>query len=106
MRDDAALGDSAVTVRYDAEDVYDYNFHNVPFAVENGTVTVADYISGDVNDDGRINNKDAGLLQRYLSDWDVVIDEMASDVNRDGKLNNRDLALLQRYLNGWDVELL
>ncbi len=106
VKGNAAQGDTAITVHYNAEDVYDYDFHNVPFAVENGTVTVADYISGDVNGDGLVNNKDVGLLMRYLGGWEVTIDELASDVDRSNQLNMRDLALLQRYLNGWDVELL
>ncbi len=63
------------------------------------------YISGDVNGDGAINNKDLGVLRRYLNDWDVTIDELASDVNRDGAVNNKDLGILRRYLNDWDVEL-
>lgn len=64
-----------------------------------------EYISGDVNGDGSVNNKDLGVLRRFLNDWDVTIDELASDVNRDGAVNNKDLGLLRRYLNDWDVEL-
>ena len=60
---------------------------------------------GDVNGDGSINNRDLGLLQQYLNDWDVTIDAEAADVTHDGKLNNRDLGLLQQYLNDWDVTL-
>ena len=62
-------------------------------------------ISGDVNGDGEINNKDLGVLRRFLNDWDVEIDGLASDVNRDGEVNNKDLGILRRYLNDWDVEL-
>ncbi len=63
------------------------------------------YISGDVNDDGKVNNKDLGLLRRYLSGWGVEINKLAADVNRDGKVNNKDLGVLRRYLSGWDVVL-
>lgn len=66
---------------------------------------VVAYISGDVNGDGEINNKDLGVLRRFLNDWDVEIDELASDVNRDGDVNNKDLGILRRFLNDWDVEL-
>lgn len=66
---------------------------------------VVTYISGDVNGDGEVNNKDLGVLRRWLNDWDVTIDELASDVNRDGDVNNKDLGILRRYLNDWDVEL-
>lgn len=63
------------------------------------------YVPGDVNCDGAVNNKDLGVLRRYLNDWDVEIEELASDVNADGSVNNKDLGLLRRYLNDWDVEL-
>ena len=94
-----------ITLTYNADDVYDFNWDNVEFGVENGTITVIEYISGDVNGDGNINNKDLGVLRRWLNDWDVEIDELAADVNRDGNVNNKDLGILRRYLNDWDVEL-
>ena len=52
---------------------------------------------------GRVNNRDLGLLQRCLNGWSVTVDTIAADLNTDGKLNNHDLALLQRLLNGWEV---
>jgi hypothetical protein len=69
------------------------------------TVDYVLYIFGDVNDDGKINNKDLGLLQQYVNGWEVVVNEKAADVNGDSKVNNKDLGLLQQYVNGWDVEL-
>lgn len=62
-------------------------------------------IFGDINSDGKANNRDLALLQQYLSDWDVTIILTACDMNSDSKLNNRDLALLQQYLSDWDVTL-
>ena len=60
---------------------------------------------GDVNSDGRINNRDLGVLQQYLGEWDVTIDATAADVTADGRVNNRDLGRLQQYLAEWDVQL-
>ncbi len=57
-------------------------------------------VSGDVNGDGRLNNKDLGLLQQYLNNWDVEIVPELADVTWDGKVNNKDLGMLQQYLNG------
>ena len=57
--------------------------------------------AGDVNGDGSVNNRDLGMVQRYLNGWAVEIDLTAADMNGDGTVNNRDLGLLQRYLNGW-----
>ena len=74
------------------------------FSTEAGAVTITDLVMGDVNNDRRVNNRDLGLLQQYLSGWDVTLNEAAADVNGDERLNNRDLGLLQQYLSGWDVE--
>ena len=105
VKEGAPLGKTEITLTYDPEDVYDENYDNVAFRVENGSVEIVDYIPGDVNADGRVNNKDLGLLQQYLSGWDVRVDEKAGDVNNDGRVNNKDLGLFQQYLSGWDVEL-
>ncbi|MBQ3202464.1 MAG: hypothetical protein IJB36_02345, partial [Clostridia bacterium] len=105
VKEGAPLGKTEITLTYDPEDVYDENYNNVAFRVENGFVEIVDYIPGDVNADGRVNNKDLGLLQQYLSGWDVRVDEKAGDVNNDGRVNNKDLGLFQQYLSGWDVEL-
>ena len=54
---------------------------------------------GDLDGNGKLNNRDLGLMQKYLNDWEVDIVEEALDVNGDGKLNNRDLGALQKLLN-------
>ncbi len=65
------------------------------------------YISGDINDDGAVNNRDAVLLQQHLAEWDVTINEAAADVYDDGKnaINNKDYVRLVQYLADWDVTL-
>ena len=60
---------------------------------------VADVILGDANGDGKVNNRDLGILQQYLNDWNVTIASDAADLNGDGKVNNRDLGMLQKELN-------
>ncbi len=102
---DTELGDTVISVSYDSDDVYDCNFENVLFNTANSTVTVITHIPGDVNGDGTVNNKDVGLIQRYINSWDVSINKAASDVNGDGKINNKDLGMLQRYLNDWGITL-
>ena len=70
------------------------------------SASAASLLYGDVSGDGRVNNRDLGMLQQHLSEWDVEIDLDACDVNDDGRVNNRDLGILQQYLAEWDVELL
>lgn len=69
------------------------------------SVSAADVLYGDLNGDGRINNRDLGLLLQYSADWDVTLDLEAADVTHDGRVNNRDVGLLQQYLSDWDVSL-
>jgi hypothetical protein len=102
----APTGETVLSVDYRDADVFDRDFENVLFNTADGTVTVTTTASGDLNGDGVVNNKDVGLIQRYINTWDnVAINEYAADVNRDGKINNKDLGLLQRYVNGWNVDL-
>ena len=57
---------------------------------------------GDIDGNGKLNNRDLGLLQLYLNDDDLTgkaFDETAADLDGNGKLNNRDLGLLQKQLN-------
>jgi len=60
---------------------------------------------GDVDGNGKINNRDLGVLQQFLNGGSVSVDEVAADVDDNGKINNRDLGRLQQYLNGYDVTL-
>ena len=55
-------------------------------------------VLGDADGNGRLNNRDLGLLQRYVNGWDVTLCPEA-DINADGTLNNKDLGLLQLALN-------
>ncbi len=99
---------AAVELSYDPLDVYNAAWESVPFAVRSGSVTVIPtptQLPGDVNSDGKQNNKDLVLLLRYLNGWNVIVDEDHADVDGNGKLSTADILLLQQYLNGWDVEL-
>jgi Leucine-rich repeat (LRR) protein len=69
------------------------------------TEATPDHIPGDINGDGKVNNKDVTRLQRYLRGEEVDVNPAALDVNGDGKVNNKDLTRLQRYLRGEDVEI-
>lgn len=71
----------------------------------NGGVNIADHISGDVNGDGKVNNRDAARLLQKLAGWEVEVVDTNLDANGDGKINNRDAARIMQYLAGWEVEL-
>ncbi len=59
-------------------------------------------VTGDVNGDGLVNNKDVSKLARILVEKDTftMYEKMAADVNADAVVNNRDASMLSRYLVG------
>ena len=71
-----------------------------------GAVREIPILPGDVNNNGKVNVQDLGLLQQHLNGWNVTIVIPAADVNADDKINVQDLGLLQQHLNGWNVTLL
>ena len=96
----AFRGRNNLTIRcYENSAAHNYAIeNNIPYTLINGDVTI-----GDANGDGRINNKDLGLLMQKLNGWAVEIDDAVADVNADGKVNNKDYGLLMQYVNGWEV---
>ena len=55
---------------------------------------------GDVNGDGKVNNKDVVALFRYVSDEEVPgFVEDAADINGDGKINNKDVVKLFKLVS-------
>ena len=65
----------------------------------------ASHIPGDINGDGKVNNRDLTRLAQYLAGKNVDYVEGSLDVNGDGKVNNRDLTRLAQHLAGKVVEL-
>lgn len=78
----------------------------VAFAIEDGQLSITDFIPGDINGNGKVDNNDLILLTRYRARWKVTINMDAADVNGNGKVDNEDLILLTRYRARWKVTLL
>ncbi|MCR5781173.1 MAG: InlB B-repeat-containing protein [Clostridia bacterium] len=59
-------------------------------------------VTGDVNADGVVSNKDAAKLMRYMVNKEQLDDMalIASDANADGHVSLQDVAVLQQYLIG------
>ena len=56
------------------------------------------FLKGDINGDGRVNNKDVKILFQLLNDDDAILMPVC-DVNEDGRMNNKDVTYLFRYLS-------
>lgn len=85
----------------------------VAAVLENGvtaicTVNVYDpdiRLPGDVNEDGRVDARDALLVMQYDAGWRVSINGWQGDVNADGKTDLADAVLIFQYSSGLDVQL-
>ena len=65
----------------------------------------AEYILGDVNNDGTVDDMDAMALERYLAHWvGYEVHPYASDVNSDEIVDDLDEMILTRYLANWILE--
>ena len=96
---------SDITLSYDEENVYNLDEHNVACQTANGKVTVTTLLAGDINKDGKVNNKDVSRLMQYLAHWEVEVNTPVLDCNGDKKINNKDVSRLMQWLAHWDVEL-
>lgn len=94
-----------ISYNYDNSDAYDKDMQKVKLHMISGYVNVNNYMIGDVNGDGVVNNIDRAILSRYLAKWPGYTEEsivlLAADVNQDGTVNNVDRAILSRYLAKW-----
>lgn len=88
--------------------VSDKGYKFVGWDITEGTVTsemtivgkfVVDYVLGDVNKDGYVDNVDAAKILRYDAGIIDFTDSeyMAGDVNLDGEVNNLDAAIILKY---------
>lgn len=95
-----------VSVSHEDGNIIDGEFNELEFYTFDGTITVLDYVDGDVNEDGRINTADIIMLRRYLAGgYGASINVNAADVNKDGRLNVADIVFMRRYLaGGYDIK--
>ena len=63
------------------------------------TITVIDYILGDVDGDGKINARDAKLIMQHFTSKIQLTEEeqKRAEVSGDGKINARDAKLIMQY---------
>ena len=94
-----------ITISYEQNNVYNIREEDVYLEVVNGGVKVAEYMSGDMNGDNVVDNKDLTRLFQYLSSYSGADLAVSGDVNKDGKVDNKDLTRLFQYLSGWQVQI-
>ena len=63
-----------------------------------------EYILGDINNDGTVDDMDAMTLERYLAHWiGYEVHPYASDIDSDGIIDDMDEMILTRFLAGWSL---
>lgn len=62
------------------------------------TLVVNAKVSGDMNNDGKVNNKDVVTLFRLVAQGNVEYNKVY-DFNNDNKINNKDVVALFRFIN-------
>ncbi|MGN0525822.1 MAG: InlB B-repeat-containing protein [Acutalibacteraceae bacterium] len=93
-----ANSDLNIKITYSSKDIIDSNIQSVPLNVNNGKVTIIDYIPGDLNSDGVVDLKDVTMIRRYITGYSVSVNELAADVNGDGDVTMMDVVLIRRYV--------
>ena len=96
--------DTVITASYNPDNIYNHDEKDVAIEVCNGVVSIIP-LAGDINGDGKVNNKDVTRLFQYLANWSVSVNSAVLDVNGDGKVNNKDITRLMQYLANWDVKI-
>ncbi|MBQ7700135.1 MAG: hypothetical protein IJT49_07320 [Clostridia bacterium] len=81
--------------------------HTVSASADTGTPVSAEAgITGDINKDSKVNNKDVTVLFRHLSgSAQTDFDTVAADCNGDGNVDNKDVVDLFRFLSGANIKL-
>ena len=105
--DENAVAGDEYEIKLESDGIQDMNVNSVNVTIENGTVSVVDYLPGDLNGDNKVNSGDIILLRRHVAGgYEQTINEAACDVNNDGKKNSGDIILVRRYVaGGYDVVL-
>lgn len=78
------------------------NSEAIPVRFKTGTLMVADYLLGDVDDDGIITGGDAVLMSRHIVGFETLSGKAlkAADIDCDGSITAADCVKMARYLVG------
>ncbi len=104
--DSTDAGDYPVQVYYNYEnsDIINAKAKKVKLNLRSSSIKVTeDYLPGDINGDGVVNNIDRAVLTRYVAGWDDYqeIVKPSADLDNDRKITALDRVILSRHLANW-----
>ena len=73
--------------------------YNIDIEGNNIIVNSTLYLMGDLNKDGKLEDKDIQVLEDYLNDNNKIIEFNLADLNNDQTINESDLILLRELIN-------
>ena len=85
--------------------VYSTNSNLNLYAVWENDATTTVGVAGDIDGDGKANDKDLIIFRQYLDGKNVSVDKLALNVDGKGKVDEEDYTLLFKYLTGWNVKI-
>ncbi len=96
--DSSKAGTYTIRIIYDRTETYNRGNKTAPPQIVSFDVIVsdADFLKGDVNADGIVNNTDVTTLQNWLHRKGNLPNWANADMNHDNKINVIDLALLKK----------
>ena len=103
--------ETPIIISYEPSDIINANYEQIPFMVQNGSVTVSPTKRvGDVNGDEEITVTDALLLRQYIvGGYNITsnnINMLNADTTNDGVINIVDILILRQYIVGdFNIEL-
>lgn len=99
VKEGVATGEYKLAAALNERDIVDIDQNLIKFASVEGTVTVTDYVLGDVNGDGYVSNADVLCIFRYIYNSKLYpLTVVVADVNRDGFVTNADVLCIFRYI--------
>lgn len=91
-----------LSVSYESNKIVDCNRNLVNFIVENGNISIIDYLYGDADGDGVVGALDILAIRQYMVEWpDLIINEAAADANCDGFIDAFDILLIRQVMVDW-----
>jgi len=97
--DNVEIGDYDISMT--VKSAIDQDLNDVDLKIKGGTISIVEYIPGDVDENGEVNSRDIVLTRRFVAGgYGASILEVAADVDANGDVNSRDIVLMRRYIAG------